>query len=284
MLKVYYHLTKPGIIYGNALTMAAGFFLAAKGHISWLLLISTLVGLSFVIASACVFNNIFDADIDAKMTRTQNRAMVKKIIPKNSAFIFGLILLLLGILGLNHPQNLLPLLTALLGFVVYVFFYTPLKRKTVHATLIGAISGATPPVVGYTSVVQRIDAGAIILFLILVFWQMPHFYAIAIRRQNDYAEADLPVLPIKKGVHAAKFQMLLYIIGFLVAAASLTYFKIAGYIYLSAASLLGLLWLRQAILGFQTADNTSWAKRVFLFSLIVLTLLSVSLSVGSTLP
>lgn len=275
MIKEYYYLTKPGIIYGNAITAFAGFFLASKGDIDFKLLLAMLVGLSFIIASGCVFNNIADVGIDANMDRTKNRAMVKGSISKLSAIIFGTILLALGVVYLSLFTNFYSLSAALIGFAVYVLLYTPLKRRTVFATLIGAVAGATPPVVGYTAVTNHFDLGALILFLILVCWQMPHFYAIAIYRLNDYAAAGIPVLPIKQGIRITKIHMLVYIIAFILAATSLTYFRYTGYVYLGVAMLLGLAWLWVVVKGFKAADDTLWAKKMFRFSLVVITLLCV---------
>ncbi|MDR3642282.1 MAG: heme o synthase [Candidatus Doudnabacteria bacterium] len=275
MLRNYYALTKPGIIYGNAITAAAGFFLAAKGEIDWKLMLMMLVGLSLVIASGCVFNNYMDRDIDGRMERTKNRALPSGAVSPKAAIIFAGLLLFLGVIALYFHTTNKALIAALVGFFVYVFLYTPLKRRTVYATLIGSIAGATPPVVGYAAVTNRFDSGALILFLILVFWQMPHFYAIAIRRIKDYNDASIPVLPITKGIYATKIQMALYIIGFIVASAMLTLFGYAGYLYFAVSTLLGLAWLWRSVRGFKTADNTLWAKKVFLFSLIVLTSLCV---------
>lgn len=283
MLKAYYQLTKPGIIYGNALTAAAGFFLASKGHISWRLLLAMLIGLSLVIGASCTLNNVFDADIDAKMDRTKNRAMVSGKIAKTNAVVYGLCLLVFGILILYFYTTIAAMLAALAGVVFYLALYTPLKRLTVHGTLVGAIAGATPPVVGYCAVTNRFDGGAIILFLILVFWQMPHFYAIAIRRLNDYDAAGIPVLPAKKGIRTTKIQMLFYIVAFTVAAAALTFFKYTGYVYLTVAILLGLFWLAKGIKGFKVANDSLWAKKMFLFSLVVLTALCVIISIGNLL-
>jgi len=283
-MREYYKLTKPGIIYGNAITAIAGFLLASKGQVDPKLLLAMIVGLSLVIASGCVFNNIYDSKIDSLMERTKNRAMAAGKISKTNALAFGAILGFLGFFVLHFHTNPAALLAALLGFVVYVFFYTPLKHKTVYATLIGAIAGATPPVVGYTAVTNKFDAGAIILFIILVLWQMPHFYAIAIYRLKDYAAASIPVLPIKSGIKTTKIHMFVYIILFIIAAASLTYYKIAGYTYLAVAIILGLTWLYYAIKGFEVADNALWAKKMFRFSLIVLTSLSVMLALNNFLP
>lgn len=287
MLKSYYQLAKPGIIYGNAITAAAGFFLASKGDVDWLLFIAMLVGLSLVIGGSCVLNNYIDSDIDDKMERTKTRATVTGEISKKAALVYGFFLLLLGIIVLFIYTNPIALCAALVGVVSYVALYTPMKRVSVHSTLVGGIAGAVPPVVGYCAVAGRFDLEALILFLILLFWQMPHFYAIAIYRRNDYAAASVPVLSVKKGNMAAKIQIMIYIVGFIIASASLTVFGFAGYIYLSVALVLGLVWLGLGIYRFKSmgeADDVKWAKKMFFFSLIVIILLSIALSFGAVLP
>ena len=207
MIKAYYLLAKPGIIYGNALTAIGGYFLAAKGIFDLSLFLSMLFGLSFVIGSACVFNNIMDQGIDSKMARTKKRALVTKTIPEFHAVVYGSILGILGFLLLLCNTNVLTALIAFIGFIFYVIVYGIFKRKSVHGTVIGSISGAVPPVVGYCAVTNNLDLGAFLLFIILVIWQMPHFYAIAIFRRDDYVAASIPVLPIKKGLFQTKIQM-----------------------------------------------------------------------------
>lgn len=284
MFRAYYYLVKPGIIRGNIITAGAGFFLASKGDIDWGLLAATLGGLSLVIASACAFNNYLDRDIDAKMARTRKRALVIGSISEKNALIFATVIGLAGstILGVFTSQ--LAQLVALLGLFFYVVVYGYAKRRTVWGTAIGSISGATPPVVGYTAVAGRLDWPAVILFIILVFWQMPHFYSIAIFNMKQYASAKIPVLPIKKGVRAAKFQIAAYVTAFMAAAASLSVFGYTGYLYLSAVAVFGLFWLRLCILGFQAKDDSAWAKNIFRFSLLVLTILSLTISLDSWLP
>ncbi len=288
MFKNYYELTKPGIIYGNSLPAAAGFLLASKENFDLKLFFVMLVGLALVIASGCVFNNIYDSKIDVEMERTKNRALVTGKISRQNAIIFGSILLILGIttfIVFSPAWRLyFSLFTALLGFAVYVFFYTPLKHKTVYATLIGSIAGATPPVVGYTAVSNNFDLGALLLFIALVFWQMPHFYAIAIRRLKDYQAAGIPVLPAVKGIHTTKINIIFYIVAFIVAASLLTFFRFTGYTFFIAIVLLGLGWLGLALKGFKKdIDDKLWAKKVFFFSLYVLLAFSVLLSLDSVL-
>ncbi len=233
MFKAYYQLTKPGIIYGNAITTVAGFFLASKGHFNLGLFLAALIGISLVIASGCVFNNYIDKDLDATMERTKNRALVTGAISVRGAIVFGAILGLLGLATLGLLTNTLTAEIALLGLFFYVVLYSLAKRRSVYGTIVGSISGAVPPVVGYCAVTGRFDLGALILFLILVFWQMPHFYAIAIFRQQDYTAAGLPVLPVVKGLRTTKIHILFYILAFTIAAAALYIFKFAGIAVLS---------------------------------------------------
>ncbi len=280
----YYLLTKPGIIYGNAVTAAAGFFLASHWHNNIWLFIAMILGLSFVIASACVCNNIMDRGIDEKMNRTKNRALVKKVISPQVALVYGIILGLIGFSLLLLYTNLLTSFIAFIGFFFYVGLYTPSKRHSVYSTLIGSVSGAVPPVVGYTAVTNHFDIAALLLFLILITWQMPHFYAIALYRLEDYRNAGLPILSVKKGILTTKIHIVVYVAAFLVATSLLTVFRFTGYAYLSITVLLGLIWLALGISGFTTKDTNRWARKMFFFSLIITLVVSIMISVGGILP
>ena len=217
MIKDYYSLTKPGIIRGNLITAAAGFFLASKDIVDMKLLLAMLVGTSLVIASGCVLNNYLDISIDKQMARTKKRALVTGTITSKNALIFATILGLSGEIILLIFTNLLTALIGLFGLFVYVIVYGAAKRRSTHGTLVGSLSGAVPPVAGYTAVTGSLDWAALTLFLILVCWQMPHFYAIAIYRYNEYKAAGLPMLPIVKGIRATKLQILNYCLFFVAA-------------------------------------------------------------------
>lgn len=281
MIKQYYLLTKPGIIYGNLLPVIAGFFLASKGHIHFLLFISMIVGTSLIIGSGCVFNNYIDRQIDKKMERTKKRALVTGVISERYALIFATILGLLGILILYVYTNILTAVVGFVGFFVYVVLYSISKRRSPLGTIVGSISGATPPLAGYLAVTNHVDIGALLLFLMLVFWQMPHFYAIAINRIQDYTAAEIPVLPVKHGVFVTKVHMLLYTIAFVVSTLALTWFGYTGSIYFFIALVLGIIWLGLSFEGFRTKDNKKWAKRMFVLSLIILTTLCIVISITS---
>jgi heme o synthase len=278
MVKTYYMLTKPGIIMGNIVTTAAGFALASQGHINYLLFVETLVGLAFVIASAGVFNNYIDRAMDAKMERTKNRAFVQKNICSRNALQFGTFLGLTGIFILGAFTNPLTASISVFGFFVYLVLYAFLKYRSFYGTIVGSIAGAVPPVIGYCAVSNRLDTGALLLFLIMVLWQMPHFFAIAIYRLKDYAAASIPVLPVQKGIDVTKKQMVAYIFAFTSTALLLTVTGYTGYVYFMTASLLGISWLGLCFSGFRQQNDTLWAKRMFAYSLVVIMALCVTIA------
>ena len=281
LIKNYYSLTKPGIIYGNGITVIGGFLLASKGMVDIGLLFFTLIGISLVIASGCVLNNYIDRDIDAKMERTKKRALVLKLVPEFHALIYAILLGFLGIKILVLFTNILTVLIALFGFFFYVVVYSLFaKRHNSYGTLIGSISGAVPPVVGYVAVSGTLDAGAIILFLILTLWQMPHSYAIAIYRLKDYTNAHIPVLPVSSGIQTTKVHMLLYIILFLFASLLLTIYGYTGTYYAVIMAVVSLLWLLMGVLGFSAKDEHKWARNMFTYSILVICVFSIVISLS----
>lgn len=273
----YYLLTKPGIILGNLLTVAAGFLLAAKGDIRFGLFFATLAGIALVMASACVFNNFLDQNVDQKMRRTKQRALVRGLITDRNAVLFGTLLGLLGAAVLLIFTNLLTVFIAAIGFFVYVFLYTIWKCKTIYGTAIGSIAGATPPVIGYCAASNQFDAGALILFAMMVLWQMPHFFSIAMLHYDDYAAAEIPVLPVRKGFLKTKIHMVIYILGFILASAMLTAFHYTGYAYLAVALLFGISWLWLCLKGFKTTDDHAWSRHMFRLSLALITAISFAI-------
>lgn len=287
LLKSYYYLTKPGIVRGNAITAIAGFFLAYNNingvTFDSSLLLATVGGLSLIIASACVCNNYIDRDIDKRMSRTKKRPLATRTIPARNALTYAAALGLIGVVILSMYTNYLTLSLAIFGFLAYVLLYGIAKRRSVHGTAIGSISGAVPPVVGYTAVSGQIDTAAMLIFFILVVWQMPHFYAIAMYRAKDYANASIPVLPVVQGMPAARLQILLYVVAFTIIAPLLTVFGYTGLTYMIISLLLGLTWLGLG-LRYDTADITGWARRMFRYSLIVISIICITLTFDGFLP
>ncbi|AIU87670.1 heme o synthase [Pectobacterium brasiliense] len=286
MIKQYLQVTKPGIIFGNLISVIGGFLLAAQGRIDYPLFFATLVGVSLVVASGCVFNNVIDRDIDKKMERTKNRVLVKGLISLKVTLVYASLLGIAGFALLYIAANPLAMWLAVMGFVVYVGVYSLyMKRHSVYGTLIGSLSGAAPPVIGYCAVSNQFDAGALILLLIFSLWQMPHSYAIAIFRFKDYQAANIPVLPVVKGISVAKHHITLYIVAFAVATLMLSLGGYAGYKYLIVAAAVSVWWLGMALSGYKNAiDDRVWARKLFVFSIVAITSLSVMMSVDSMAP
>jgi protoheme IX farnesyltransferase len=227
-----------------------------------------------------VFNNYTDRDIDAKMERTKKRALVAHTISETAALVFARVLLLAGIVSLYLGTNGLTVTVALVGFSMYLFVYSMwAKRTTVHATLIGAIAGAVPPVIGYTAVTGALDIYALILFLVLVSWQMPHFLAISLFRKEEYAAASIPVMPLVRGEDATKKVMMLYTGVFGLAALSLYALNAVGEIYLVSMAAITVFWLGLGYKGFHLPDTVRWARRMFFFSLFALLVFSILIAI-----
>lgn len=266
------------------MTTLAGFLLASNGHINFGLLLAVVGGTCLIVASACAFNNYFDRDIDSSMQRTKTRALVKGDIPTWSALTYAAVLAISGFTILAVYTNLPTVIAGIVGIVDYLLLYGISKRRSVYSTLIGSICGATPIVAGYTAVTGRFDAGALLLFLIMVFWQMPHFYAIAIYRRDDYAKANLPIWSVKKGIAATKVQMLIYTVLFTAVTACLSLFGYAGKVYFIVSVLLGLIWLYKCLQGFRAVDDAKWARDMFGWSLIVLLSFSAAMAINAWIP
>lgn len=238
------------------------------------------MGVSLVVASGCVFNNYIDRDIDKKMERTKNRVLVKGLIAPSVTLVYATVLGIVGFALLYIAANPLAMWLAVMGFVVYVGVYSLyMKRHSVYGTLIGSLSGAAPPVIGYCAVTNEFDAGALILLAIFSLWQMPHSYAIAIFRFKDYQAANIPVLPVVKGISVAKNHITVYILAFMIATLMLTLVGYAGYKYLIVAAAVSVWWLGMALRGYKTENDSVWARKLFVFSIVAITSLSVMMSI-----
>jgi heme o synthase len=279
-VKHFIGLTKPGIIFGNIVTLAGGFFLASQGNYDLPLLFVTMLAMALIVGGGCAFNNYLDQDIDVLMSRTRNRVLVKGLISNTAAIIFAVILSLAGLLLLLMTTNLLTTGIAFFGLFFYVVIYTLfLKRTSIYGTIIGGLAGAVPPVVGYCAVTNHFDMGALLLFIILFAWQIPHFYAISIYRLEDFRAASIPILPLKKDIFRTKISMLLYILVFMLAAVMPVLYGYTGYVYTVFAVMLSLMWFVLGLLGFKTSNDIQWSRQMFLFSIIVITILSFMMAI-----
>lgn len=283
----YVSLAKPGVLFGNVLTGAAGFLLAAAHFRRYdaPLFIGTIAGMTLIIAAACVLNNVLDQDIDRIMERTRRRAVASGVVASRPATLFSAVLGLLGATILALWTNWLVVAVGVFGFVVYVWLYGAWsKRSSRHGTLVGSISGAMPILAGYCAVSGRIDAGAVAVFLMLFFWQFPEFYSIAIYRREEYAAAHIPVMTVARGVASTKRQILIYSVLFALSVLALTPLGYAGYLYGAVMAAMGILFVWYAAKGLHAADDNAWARRMFHHSLNALLLLSFMLAVGGMLP
>lgn len=281
----FYQLTKPGVLYGNVLTGIAGYLLAARGTIDIWVFIATILGMTLIIASACVLNNYLDQDIDTLMERTRKRPSVTGVVKDSHIVLFSAILGTLGTMTLYFWTNGLVTLIGIIGFITYVWLYGALsKRLSIHGTLVGSISGALPIAGGYAAVNGSIDPGLVIVFLILFLWQFPEFYSIAIYRRKEYATAKIPVMPVIVGIRATVIQIFIYTVLYVVSTLALTLYGYTGWIYFSIMLISGLYWIRMSAQGFRAQNIDAWARRMFRFSMLAILLLCIMLSIGPLLP
>ncbi|MCG9709256.1 heme o synthase [Pseudoalteromonas sp. Isolate3] len=280
MFRRYLNVTKPGIIMGNLISVAGGFLLASRGDIDPWLMIATLLGLSLVVASGCAINNVIDRDIDVAMARTRKRVTVTGEMSAKAAMAHGIVLGVIGFGLLAVYTNVVALLFATFGYVIYVGVYSLyMKRRSVYGTFVGSLSGAVPPVVGYCAVTGQFDAGAVILLVMFSLWQMPHSYAIAIFRYNDYQAARIPVLPVAQGIEKAKHHIVLYIAVYALVVMLLTISGYTGLAFMAVACTTSFWWLLMALRGYRrNIDVSGWARQVFVFSIVNITVLSIAMA------
>lgn len=267
---------KTGIIKSNLVPMFAGLTLAMYTYHYSLLeklpeILLALVGSSLIMGAAGAFNNLYDRDIDAIMERTKKRPTVTGEIQAHVVLWLAIIMSVLGLIALAFTTTL----AAFLGFLGLFFYVVPYtmwsKRRTIYNTEIGSISGAMPPLIGWAAVYPDITHPAVLgLFIIMVIWQMPHFYTIAIRKHDEYKAAKVPMLPVVKGIKRTYIQTNIYLV-VLIAASFL--FESLSIGLMLVALLLSIAWLALSILGYKKMDSEKWAKSMFIFSLIHMTVL-----------
>lgn len=271
--KDFVTLTKPGILRSNLIAVFAGFWLASHWELQYGKLIMTLIGTMLIMASSCVFNNYFDRELDTKMARTKNRALPTGKMSPKTVMWYAVILGIVGLAVLFGFSGPLAGFFGIVGMFVYVVVYTLwLKRTSTWSTSVGAISGAVPPIIGYVAVTGKVDLGAVLLFAMLFLWQPPHFWALGIRRVEEYRAAGFPLLPVVKGIPRTKLQMLPYLILLIPIPILMYVYNYTGMWFLVIGEIMSVAWLFMALKGFRSQDNDAWAKRVFLFSINYLTI------------
>ncbi|MFQ3196383.1 MAG: protoheme IX farnesyltransferase [Paraglaciecola sp.] len=275
----YYEMTKPKVVMLLLLTALVGMCLASDTWISWNILLAGLVGIGFLSSAAAVINHVVDSKIDSQMARTFNRPMPKGKVTPTRALIFAAVLTVVGYVVLELWVNRLTALLTLASLVGYAFIYTMyLKRATPQNIVIGGLAGAAPPLLGWVAVTNEVHAHALLLVLIIFIWTPPHFWALAIHRQKDYARAQVPMLPVTHGIEFTKTSILLYTLLLTVVCLLPYLIGMTGLIYLAGSTLLngGFLYYAWKL---KYASDEDTAMETFRFSIIHLMVLFVVLLV-----
>jgi protoheme IX farnesyltransferase len=270
----YYKLTKPKVVYLIVFTAMVGMLLAVDGAVPLDIFVFGLLGIGFAAASGAAINHVVDERIDQIMERTKGRPIASGDLGQRKALIFALSL---GVIGIAMLLIFINVLTAVLTFfslVGYALIYTMyLKRATPQNIVLGGAAGAAPPLLGWTAVTGQVETEALLLFLIIFIWTPPHFWALAIRRREEYAKADIPMLPVTHGVYFTKIQILLYTVLLFVVTLVPFLVQMSGLIYLAGAVSLGIGFLYYAIKLYQDDEPNIIAMKTFSYSIFYLSVL-----------
>ena len=283
MLKNLIEITKVRIGFLVLTTTIIGFYLGAQGKINNLLLLYTVLGTLLSSTGSSVMNNVFESETDKLMDRTKNRALPTKKISITAAKILGITFITIGLLILYLKVNLLTCILSLATIALYLFLYTPLKRKSWLNTSIGALPGAIPPLGGWTAATNSLEWGGIAVFLILFFWQHPHFYSIAYMYKEDYKKAGLQMLPlIDNGIKRTVLHIFLHALILIPISTLPFFFGVSGRVYFVGAYILSNIYMLFC-LPFILEQNKENARLIFKTSIyyfpLLLTLIVADLRV-----
>jgi protoheme IX farnesyltransferase len=269
----YVALAKPRLNFLVVLTSAAGYYLGAIGQPEWWPMAQAVAGTALVAGGAAALNQVYERDTDRLMRRTRMRPLPDGRVRPEEARAFGLVLSAAGLALLGATANLWAAILALATLVIYLIVYTPLKRRSAAATLVGAVPGALPPLIGWAAARGSVTAGGWTLFAIVFVWQVPHFMAIAWMYREDYGKAGFPMLPVIEpdGRRTAR-QALLYAAALVPVSLSPALAGVAGSAYFWVAAALGaaLLWLA---VRFNASRTDAAARALFFGSIAYLPLL-----------
>ena len=273
----YWALTKPRVTQLAVFCAIIGMFLATPGMVPWSVLIGGSIGIWLLAGAAFAVNCLVEQKLDAKMRRTAWRPSATGELGQKQIIVFALVIGVAGMVLLWNFANPLTMWATLITFVGYAIIYTLLlKPATPQNIVIGGLSGAMPPALGWAAVANDLPAEAWLLVLIIFTWTPPHFWALALYRREDYKQSGLPMLPVTHGERFTLLHILLYTL-VLIAATILPFiYKMSGYFYLVSALVLGGMFLAYAIALFRNYSD-DLAKRTFRFSIIYLSLLFAAL-------
>ncbi len=246
--RAYWELTKPGVVALLMVTAVIGMFLATPGMVPLRVLVLGSLGMALAMMASAVINQIMDQRIDAIMARTHKRPLVQGRVDTRAALIFAAILATASLFILDVFINRLTAILTFFGIIGYAFIYTLwLKRATPQNIVIGGLAGAIPPLLGWTAVTNEVHPHALLLVLIIFAWTPPHFWALAIHRRDEYAKAEIPMLPVTHGLEFTKTSVLLYTVILLLTALLPYLTGMSGLIYLAGSSVLGGIFLLYAL-------------------------------------
>ncbi len=263
-------LTKVRLSAMVVLTTAVGFVMASTGSIDWLRLLWVVLGTSLTAGAASVFNQIAEIKLDRLMVRTKDRPLPSGSLSTRHSFIFAMVLGYAGLAILSMLINFAAAGLALFTLLAYVLAYTPLKTRSTFNTIVGAVCGAIPPMIGWVAVTGTLEYGAWLLALLLFVWQIPHFLALAWLYRKDYERAGFAMLPVidKSGQLTARVIVLTSLV-LLCLSLTNTISGMAGWIYTIGSIILGL-WLLKLAIGLHQSCTDAGARKVFLASLVYL--------------
>ena len=283
--KDYFDLCKPKVVALLLLTSVVGVVLASPpGEISLFVLVVSTVGIGLAAAAGAVINQLVERESDSRMARTENRPLPKGKVKQQNAFIFAIMLAAGSVFMLTAWINTLTAVLTFASMIGYAVVYTMyLKKATPQNIVIGGLAGATPPLLGWTSVTNSIDPHALVLVLIIYTWTPPHFWALAIHRRDDYARVNLPMLPVTHGVEFTKYSIFGYTI-LMILVTILPYLIIErGLIYLVAALGLGGYFMFM-VLKLMYAEQSNTAIKTFVYSINYLMLLFIAMVLDHYVP
>lgn len=274
----YFDLCKPKVVALLLLTSIVGVILASPpGHISIFILIVSTIGIGLGSAAGAVINQIVERESDARMARTENRPLPKGRVSQQNAFIFAILLAATSVFVLTAWINVLTAVLTFVSMIGYAVIYTMyLKKATPQNIVIGGLAGATPPLLGWTSVTNSVDPHGLLLVLIIYTWTPPHFWALAIHRRDDYAKVNLPMLPVTHGIEFTKYSILGYTILLFIATLLPYLAYMRGDIYLISALVLGLYFFYKVFMLMFSARKNA-AISTFVYSINYLMLLFIAM-------
>jgi protoheme IX farnesyltransferase len=281
----YFDLCKPKVVALLLLTSIVGVVLASPpGEMSLFILVFSTLGIGLAAAAGAVINQVVERENDARMARTEGRPLPQGRVTQQNAFIFAVMLAAASVFILTAWINVLTAVLTFASMIGYAVVYTMyLKKATPQNIVIGGLAGATPPLLGWTSVTNSIDPYGLLLVLIIYTWTPPHFWALAIHRRDDYAKVNLPMLPVTHGIEFTKYSILGYTILIILVTIFPYLIGMRGLIYLVAALLLGGYFLYMVLLLMFT-ERHNIAIKTFVYSINYLMLLFIAMVVDHYLP